>query len=121
MMNSKELQDRTKKLALDIILMADQLPDTIAGNVIARQIVRSGTSVGSNYRAVCRARSEKDFLSKLGIVIEEIDETLFWLEIIQEKDWLSETLLNPLIQETDELTAIFVSSAKTMKTRLRAN
>ena len=73
--------------SLIIINLAKKLPGTYVVKVIANQIVRSGTSVGANYRAVCRARSDKEFISKMNIVLEEADETLFWLEIIKEKNW----------------------------------
>ena len=83
-MNSKELQHRTKKFALEIIKIAEHLPNNRVGWTFSDQIVRSSTSVAANYRAVCRAKSDKDFISKMGIVIEEADETLFWLEMIEE-------------------------------------
>ena len=77
-----------------IIDLAEKLPTTYIVKVIANQIVRSGTSVGANYRAVCRARSDREFISKMNIVLEEADETLFWLEIIKEKLWISNTDLD---------------------------
>ena len=83
-MNSKDLQYRTKKFSLDIIKLAEHLPNNRVGWTFTDQIVRSSTSVAANYRAVCRARSDKEFISKMGIVIEEADETLFWLEMIEE-------------------------------------
>ena len=83
-MTKDELKNRTKQFALQIIKLVDELPNTIAGRAIGNQIIRSGTSVASNYRAACRARSNADFISKITIVEEESDETLFWLEIIIE-------------------------------------
>jgi len=118
-MNSKELQDRTKKFALEIIKLAAFLPNNRIGWTFCDQIVRSSTSVAANYRAVCRARSDKDFISKMGIIIEESDETLFWLEMMEESQIINQELeIVNLKKEANELTAIFVSSAKTVKSRL---
>lgn len=132
-MNSKDLQHRTKKFALDIIKLTEHLPNNRVGWTFTDQIVRSSTSVAANYRAVCRARSDKEFISKIGIVIEEADETLFWLEMIEEtylnddlgfrNDDLS-TIRNQkseiinLKTEANELVSIFVASVKTVKARL---
>jgi four helix bundle protein len=110
------LKKRTKQFALRIIKLADKIPKNNAGNVIAKQILRSGTSVAANYRASCRARSQADFISKMGIVEEEADETLFWLELLVESELVKEGLLKDLIKETDELVAIFTASGKTAKT-----
>ncbi len=85
------------------------------GRLIGNQIFRSGTSTAANYRAVCRARSTADFISKLSIVEEEADETLFWLELIKEIEIVDKTLLNPLMQENNEIIAIIVSSIKTAR------
>lgn len=98
-----------------IIDVIDKLPNTIAGRAVANQIVRSGTSVGANYRAVCRARSDKEFIAKMTIVAEESDETLFWLEIIMDKQWINKAEVEYIWKEGNELTAIFVSSLKTIK------
>lgn len=118
-MNSKDLQNRTKKFAIDIIKLADILPNKQIGWTITNQIVRSATSVAANYRAVCRAKSDKDFISKMGTVIEESDETLFWLELIEESDIIKiDPRIIKLKQEANELTAIFVSSIKTIKNRI---
>lgn len=115
---SEELKTRTKKFSLRIIDVVEKLPNSISGRTVANQIVRSGTSVGANYRAVCRARSDREFISKMAIVIEEADETLFWLEIMQEKKWMDDSELNVLWKEGNELTAIFVSTIKKIKSRL---
>ena len=88
-MNSNELKFRTKKYSLSIIDLIEKLPNSIAARAIANQLIRSGTSVGANYRAACRARSDREFIAKLTIVAEEADETLFWLELIIEKEWVS--------------------------------
>jgi four helix bundle protein len=101
-----------------IIDLVELLPNTIAARVIANQIAKSGTSVGANYRAVCRARSDREFVAKMTIVIEEADETLFWIEIIQEKKWANYVELNLIWKEGNELTAIFVSTIKKVKARL---
>ncbi len=119
-MTSKELQDRTKRFALRIIKIAAKLPNRPEGWVISKQIIRSGTSVAANYRAVCRAKSDKDFISKMGTVIEESDETLFWLELIEDSELLpteAETV-RLLCQEANELTSIFVKSNNTIQKRV---
>lgn len=117
-MTSEELKIRTKKFSLMIIDLVEKLPNTISSRAISNQIVRSGTSVGANYRAVCRARSDREFIAKMTIVIEEADETLFWIEILQEKKWIDYPELNLIWKEGNELTAIFVSSIKKIKSRL---
>jgi four helix bundle protein len=119
-LTSKELQERTKRFALQIIKLTASLPNKPEGWVIGKQIIRSGTSVASNYRAVCRAKSDKDFVSKMGTVIEEADETLFWLEMIEESEIIIEyaSLISKLKTEANELTSIFVASNKTIKKRL---
>lgn len=106
-----DLKERTKKYALRIIKLVRALPKTIEGRAIGNQLIRSGTSVGANYRAVCRARSRAEFISKLGIVIEEIDESAFWLEIIIDAGIMKEELVSPLFNETNEIVAIMVSSS----------
>jgi len=114
-----QLQKRTKKFAIDIINLSKLLPNNPIGWTLTNQIIRSGTSVGANYRAVCRAKSDRDFISKMETVIEEADETLFWLEIIEEAEVLNNiTETTKMRKEADELIAIFVSSAKTVKKRL---
>jgi len=106
------LQERTKELALRIIRVVDALPRTTAGRVIGNQLLRSGTSIGANYRAACRARSKVEFRAKLGICIEEADETIYWLEILGKSGIDQEKLLEALIKETDELVAMLVASVK---------
>jgi len=115
-----QLQKRTKKFAIDVINLSNLLPNKSIGWTLTNQIIRSATSVGANYRAVCRAKSDKDFISKMETVIEEADETLFWLEIIEELKVIlnKETEITRLLKEADELVAIFVSSVKTVKKRL---
>ena len=101
-----------------IIDLVEKLPNSIAGKTIANQIIRSGTSVGANYRAVCRARSDSEFISKMNIVLEEADETMFWLELIIDRKWFDENEVSNLLDEGNQLTAIFVSSLKTVNTRI---
>lgn len=115
-----DLNDRTKMFSLAIIDLVEQLPQTIPGKAISYQLIKCGTSVGANYRAVCRARSDKEFISKMNIVLEEADETCFWLEIILAKKWLNKNLLEINLKEANELTAIFVSSLKTMNKKLNS-
>ncbi len=109
-MDQGQMKKRTKEFAKEIINLCRQLPDTREGRLIGNQIFRSGTSVGSNYRAVCRARSKADFIAKLGLVLEEVDETLYWLELLTETKITKTDLCTPLIKEADELVAIFVAS-----------
>ncbi|KAF2341750.1 four helix bundle protein [Flavobacterium tistrianum] len=117
-MTTNEMKMRTKKFSLMIIDLAEKLPNSNVVRSIASQIVRSGTSVGANYRAVCRARSDKEFVAKMNIVLEEADETLFWIEIIKEKMWIAKEELEMALKEANELTAIFVSSLKTVNSRI---
>ncbi len=114
-MTPAELKNRTKKFALRIIKLSEALPNTRAANVIVNQMLRSATSIGANYRAACRARSKADFISKIIVVEEEADETLYWLEIIMESELMQYDRLKHLMKEADELVAIFTSSGKTTK------
>ena len=116
-MNREDLKLRTKKYALRIIKLVKALPNTPDGRVIGNQLIRCGTSVGANYRAVCRARSTADFISKLGIVIEEADESAFWLELIIESGLMKKELLESLLGETNEIISIMVASVKSSKNR----
>ena len=115
MRNQADLKRRTKAFALRILKLVDALPRTTAGRALALQIVRSGTSVAANYRAACRARSIADFIAKMGIVEEEADETLFWLELLGESELVSATKLAAIKQEANELIAITVASIKTAR------
>ena len=116
-----ELKNRTKKFALEIIKLSEFLPDKQIGWTITNQIIRSGTAVAANYRAVCRARSDREFISKMNIVLEEADESCFWLELILEKKWTETSIINSRLKEANELTAIFVSSLKTINQRVTKN
>ncbi|HAH54044.1 MAG TPA: four helix bundle protein [Flavobacterium sp.] len=118
-MTTDELKFRTKNFSVMVIDLVERLPNSISVRVIANQIVKSGTSVGANYRAVCRARSDKEFVSKMNIVLEEADETLFWIEIIIAKQWMTKPELEIIWKEGNELTAIFVSSLKTVNDRIK--
>ncbi len=109
-MKPQDLQQRTKIFALRIIKLAEFLESNSLGRFIGRQIFRSGTSVAANYRAACRSRSVKDFVAKLGIVIEEIDETLFWLEILKDSGYVKEAKLKELVDESNQILAIMVAS-----------
>jgi four helix bundle protein len=114
-MNRDELKKRTKEFALRIVKLVSALPNTTAGRVIGNQLLRSGTSVGANYRAACRAKSKSDFVYKISIVEEEADESSFWLELIIESELMRKSKIASLLKEADELTAIFVSTNKTAK------
>jgi four helix bundle protein len=115
MRNEPDLIRRTKAFALRILKLVDALPKTAAGRALASQIVRSGTSVAANYRAACRARSTADFITKMGIVEEEADETLFWLELLEESEFVTAGKLTAIKQEANELIAITVASIKTAR------
>lgn len=115
-MNSEDLKKRTKEFAKAVIRLAEKLPNNRVGRTISDQMIRSSTSVAANYRAVCRAKSDRDFIHKMGTVIEEADETQFWLEMIDELEMIIEkNKVKSLITEANELVSIFVSSIKTVK------
>ena len=116
-MNETEMKERTKQFALRILNLADHLPKTRKGDILAPQIMRSGTSVAANYRALCRAKSRPDFINKTSIVEEEADETALWLELIGEDGLISSGRVQPLLQEANELTGIMVASRKTARER----
>jgi four helix bundle protein len=119
-MNPTELKNRTKQFALRILKLVAALPNTIEGRAIANQLVRCGTSVAANYRATCRARSRAEFVAKIGVVLEEADETLLWLELIHEAKLLPTNRVQPLLSETNELVAIMVSSRKSASSNLKS-
>ena len=112
-----ELRRRTKTFALRIIRLAEALPDNGVGRVIKGQLLRCGTSVGSNYRAAKRAKSNADFISKMGTVEEESDETMYWMELTVESGLMPENLVADLYREADEILAMTVASIKTAKLR----
>ncbi|MGD0922434.1 MAG: four helix bundle protein [Terriglobia bacterium] len=115
-MTPEELRTRTQAFALRIIKLVGALPQDTAARVIARQVLRSGTSVGANYRAACRARSRADFTAKLAIVEEEADETLYWLELLGRSGLVNANRLQKLMAEANELVAIITSARKTTQT-----
>jgi four helix bundle protein len=112
-MNSEELIERTKKFAHRCVKLAMALPETALGKHIRGQLIRCSTSVAANYRATCISHSKAAFTAKLSIVLEEADETAFWLEFIIDEKLLKQNLVQPLLIEAGELTAIFASSRKT--------
>lgn len=115
-MTEGELKQRTKALALRVIKLVTALPKrSEPAMVIGRQLLRAGTSVGANYRAACRARSRKDMLSKLGIVEEEADESVYWLELLCDSGIVRERLLQPPIHDFNEILAITVASRRTLR------
>ena len=114
-MNKDELKRRTKTFALDVIKFVESLPKGKITEIIGRQLLRSGTSVGANYRAACRARSSADFIAKMGVVEEEADESIYWLELLVESGIVSSDRVVSLRKEADELLAITVSSIRTAK------
>ena len=109
------MKARTKTYANRIVRLCEALPDRWVARTLGRQLLRSGTSVGANYRAVCRAKSTTDFLNKLRIVEEECDESLFWMELLVENNLVKGVRLKSLMQEGDELLSIVVASAKTTR------
>jgi len=111
----KELQDRTKRFAVTVIRFFTRLPKTEAASVIGRQLLRGGTSVAANYRSACRARSAADFISKISVVLEEADETSFWLELLVEAEIIEPRATTSLSTECNELIKIFSGSLATAK------
>lgn len=110
-----QLKERTKQFAIRIVRLFRSLPKTEEARVIGRQVLRSGTSVAANYRAVCRSRSKAEFIAKIGIVVEEIDETVFWLELLVDTEIVPKPRRSRLIAEANELLAIFAASQHTAK------
>ena len=113
--NRNELELRTKKFHIDIIKLCEQLPRSAAGFETARQIIRSAGSVGANYRATKRAKSKADFIYKIEVVLEEADETHYWLQVIYEAGLVDNNEIKRLLVEANELTAIFAATDKTAK------
>ena len=116
-MDSEELKDRTKIFAHRCVKMAFALPNTVLGRHIKGQLIRCSTSVASNYRATCLSQSKASFVAKISIVIEECDESCFWMEFIIDENLLKNDLVDPLLKEGKELTSIFISSRKTVGKR----
>jgi len=118
-MSNENLKIRTKRFALDVIRLVETLPRDRVSDVLCRQLLRSGTSVGANYRAACRAKSPADFISKLGTVEEEADESGFWMELLTESGKAEPDRMKPMMQEANELLAIVVASINTTKRGMR--
>jgi len=110
-------KQRTKALALRVLRMTERLPHTTAAQVMGKQLIRSATSVGANYRAACRAKSTADMIAKLSIVEEEADECLYWLELLVESGTIPREKVKALMQETDEILSMIVASIRTLRRR----
>ncbi|MBI3913815.1 MAG: four helix bundle protein [Chloroflexi bacterium] len=117
-MDKEQMKARTKQFALRVIRLVESLPNTRTADVIGRQLLRSGTSVGANYRAACRAKSDADFVNKLGTVEEEADESVYWMELLVDDGIVKPEKLASLMQEGNEILAIVVASIKSTKIRL---
>lgn len=117
-MDKWDLQERLTTFAVRIVKMVDSMPNSVAGLAIARQVVRSGTSPSANYRAACIAKSDKDFVNKLKMVEEELDETKHWIDLIMRCQMLQTSRMEPLFQECSELLSIIVKSIVTTRTRI---
>ena len=114
-MNKEDLKSRTKQFALRVVRLVEALPRGRTADVLGLQLLRSGTSVGANYRAACRAKSTADFIAKMGIVEEESDESVYWMELLVEAGIVKAARLEPLMKEGNELLAITVASINTAK------
>lgn len=119
-MTREEMKARTKAYANRVVRLCGALPNNWIARTLGSQLLRSGTSVGANYRAVCRAKSNPDFVNKLRIVEEECDESLFWMELLADNNLVKAARLSGLMKEGDEILSIVVSSAKTARTSTRA-
>jgi four helix bundle protein len=114
-MNERDLQIRTKRFALEVISFCEKLPKDETSRILARQLLRSGTSVGANYRAACRAKSKPAFISKMGDVLEEADESGYWMELLTEARKVDSEVSSALVKEARELVSICISSINTAK------
>ncbi len=110
-----QIKHRTKQIGLQVIKLVDSLPNKISAWVISKQIIKSSTSIGANYRAACRAKSTADFINKLKIVEEETDETIYWLEMLEESTLIPKERITDLKKETNEILSIIVASINTVK------
>ena len=111
----KELKIRTRKFAVDVLNFVDRLPNRRSAHILGNQLGRSASSIASNYRAACRSRSHNEFISKIGIVEEEADESIFWLDICADTNNATKEIIEPLLNEARQLTAIFTAANKTAK------
>ena len=116
-MNPEEFKSRTKTFALRIVRLVERLPNTRTSDVIGKQFLRAGTSVGANYRAACRARSVADFVAKMRLVEEECDESIYWIELLVESKQINRSLVEDLLSEANEILSMVVASIKTARTR----
>ncbi|MGH9820096.1 MAG: four helix bundle protein [Pyrinomonadaceae bacterium] len=116
-MTKSELISRTKGLAIRVIRLVESLPKNKTSDILGKQLLRSATSVGANYRAACRAKSNADFINKLAIVEEEADESIYWIELLVESGQIKEILVTNLLSEFDEVVSIIVSAIKTSKSK----
>ena len=114
-MDEKVFKERTKQLALRVMALVEKLPNTRSADVLARQVIRSATSIGSNYRAACRAKSPANMITKLKIVEEEVDETIYWLELLSSAKAISQAEVVELANEANEILAMTVASIKTLR------
>jgi len=114
-MKHQNLQDRTRRFALDVIRFVESLPTSETCKILGRQLLRSGTSTAANYRAACRARSKADFIAKMGVVVEEADESAFWMELLIDAHKTTPEKSGALLREANELVAIAVSSINTSR------
>ncbi len=114
-MEKRDLKERTKNFALKVIRVVEMLPKGRITDILGRQLMKAGTSVGANYRAACRAKSTADFISKMGIVEEEADETIYWMELLIEAGLVQKDNLIPLLDEANQILAMTVSSIKTAR------
>ena len=119
-MNPEDMKARTRAFALRVIRLAESLPSTPTAKVVRNQMLRCGPSVGANYRAACRAKSKPDFVSKMGTVEEEADETIYWMELLIDAEIVKRTRIADLLDEADQILSIVITSIKTAK-GLRAN
>lgn len=117
---AKELQIRSKKFAVSIVKFYKRLPKTDEGRILGKQLLRSSTSVAANYRSVCRSRSRAELIAKMGVVVEEADESLFWFEILTESEIVNSDAVTEMMQESEELLHIFSSSLSTARSNDRA-
>lgn len=118
-MDEQQFKERTRQLGLRVIKLAAALPSTPVSMILSRQLVRAATSVGANYRAACRGRSIAAMIAKLDIVLEEADETLFWLELLKDSNLIDPARLSSLLEEANAITAMVVASLKTLRSRQR--
>jgi len=118
-MNKDDLKIRTKRFALRVIVLVESLPKGRTADVLGKQLLRSGTSVGANYRSACRAKSTADFIYKMGIVEEEADETIYWLELLEEAGLKKLDDIKDLLDEANQLLAMTIASIKTAKNKSR--